>query len=104
MLTVAVRGDRHGSAPLAGAAPSTLRLQGPAVQGTPPGRQDRVRGMLLCGRYTAKIFPDKCRLRIVRKPFFVFFDNLHLNLVFNWLNMHLSDSSTMSEVDDNHSI
>ena len=49
-------------------------------------------------------FPDKCRLRIVRKPFFVFFDNLQLNGVFNWLNMHLSDSSTMSKVDDCHSI
>ena len=58
----------------------------------------------ITGTTLLKFFPDKCRLRIVRKPFFVFFDNLHLNLVFNWLNMHLSDSSTMSEVDDNHSI
>ena len=51
-----------------------------------------------------KLFPPKCRLRIVRKPFLVFFVNRQLKEVSNCVNKHLYDSSILSEAHDRHSI
>ena len=50
-----------------------------------------------------KLFPHKCRLSIVRKPFFVFLVNLQLKVVLNCHNMHLYESSILSQDNDRHS-